>query len=341
MPANNISVPFFLFENLRKYTENFKIIENVNPYAIEMNGIKYSIHASEIHDSGEGRSNPDEWRIQLQGGVKQKQKLRATQGYTCLFIGFFSDGTAFSAWEPARISALSTNGTGSVYIPHSDLAKVLSQGAAMRKVDAKNLGRQSPEISLPVEALGFYLENSGLFYKLDTETDIIKLVEKSSDALFASQKTGPEELEIELNGKRRKVKVTRESYVRNPKFRRLVLEAYKGSCCVCGRQLGLIEAAHIIPHGHADSNDHISNGLALCVEHHRLYDSAVLIPTSQRKLFLNPKGVEHLRNIGQIVGIEAVEVLAASLYRIPEDALDQPSNDFLNRGKDIRMGTTA
>ena len=114
MPANNVSVPFFLFENLRKYTENFKIIENSNPYAVEMNGIKYSIHASEIHDSGEGRADPDEWRIQLQGGVKRKQKLRAAQGYTCLFIGFFPDGTAFSAWEPARISALSTAGTGSV-----------------------------------------------------------------------------------------------------------------------------------------------------------------------------------------------------------------------------------
>ena len=339
MPANNVSVPFFLFENLRKYTENFKIIENSNPYAVEMNGIKYSIHASEIHDSGEGRADPDEWRIQLQGGVKRKQKLRAAQGYTCLFIGFFPDGTAFSAWEPARISALSTAGTGSVYIPHSDLAKVLSRGAAMRKVDATNLGRLSPEISLPVEALGFYLENSRLFYKLNKEADIIKLVEKSSDALFASQKTGPEELEIELNGKRRKAKVTRESYVRDPKFRRLVLKAYNGSCCVCGRQLGLVEAAHIIPHGHANSNDHVTNGLALCVEHHRLYDAAVLIPTSERKLFLNPKGVEHLRNIGQVVGLEAVEVLAASLYRIPEHAPHKPSNDFLERGKGIRMGT--
>jgi len=339
MPANNISVPFFLFENLRNYTENFKIIENSNPYAIEMNGIKYSIHASEIHDSGVGRADPDEWRIQLQGGVKQKQKLRAQHGYQCLFIGFFPDGTAFSAWEPARISSLSTAGTGSVYIPHSHLAKVITRGAAMRQVDATKLGRLSPEISLPVEALGFYIENSTLFDKFTKEVDVIKLIEKSSGTLFASQKTGPEELEIELNGKRRKVKVTRESYFRDPKFRRHVLEAYKGSCCVCGRQLGLVEAAHIVPHGHANSNDHITNGLALCVEHHRLYDAAVLIPTSDRKLFLNPKGIEHLRNIRQIVGLEAVEVLAASLYRIPEHAPHQPSNDFLERGKGIRMGT--
>lgn len=339
MPANNISVPFFLFENLRKYTDNFKIIENLNPYAIEMNGIRYSIHASEIHDSGEGRADADEWRIQLQGGVKQKQKLRAEQGYKCLFIGFFPEGTAFSAWEPARIAALSTAGTGSVYIPHSHLAKVLLRGAAMRQVDATKLRRSSPEISLPVEALGFYLENSSLFDNLGNEADIIKLVEKSSNLLFASQKTGPEELEIELSGKRNKVKVTRESYARNPKFRRKILEVYKGSCCVCGRQLGLVEAAHIVPHGHADSNDHITNGLALCVEHHRLYDAAVLIPTSNRQLFLNPKGVEHLRNIGQTVGLDAVEALAASLYRIPEHAQHQPSNNFLERGKGIRMGT--
>ncbi len=64
---------------------------------------------------------------------------------------------------------------------------------------------------------------------------------------------------------------------RDPRFRNQVMVAYEYRCAVCGfdvrlggRQLG-IEAAHIKWH-QAGGPDTVTNGLALCVLHHKLFD---------------------------------------------------------------------
>jgi putative restriction endonuclease len=341
MAANNVSVPFFLFDSLREYSENFRILSDKNPYAFLLNDKRYSVHASEIHDSGEGRANPDEWRIQLQSSVKQSQVARRAEGYTILFIGFFPDGSVFSAWEPARIATLSTNGTGSVYIPHSDLERVAQVGGAIRTVKATSLGRQSVEISLPSEALGFYCENHSLLHQVANEAELLPIIERTQTAVFSDRFVGEEVTEVELHGEKKKVTITRTAYPRSPKFRDAVLSAYQHRCCVCSRQLGIVQAAHIVPHQHHASIDHVTNGLALCVEHHKLYDDALLLPCSEQKFHLNPHRVEHLKNIGQDAGLDEIRALAATNYRIPDHVPSRPSNEFLERGLHIRLGTDA
>ena len=68
---------------------------------------------------------------------------------------------------------------------------------------------------------------------------------------------------------------------RDPAFRIDVLREYNKRCAVCGfdiridgRSLGL-EAAHIQWHSH-DGPDEVSNGLALCLLHHRALDRGAL-----------------------------------------------------------------
>ena len=64
---------------------------------------------------------------------------------------------------------------------------------------------------------------------------------------------------------------------RSPDFRRKVLRAYEGRCCVCGYDLRLgnrlagLEAAHIMWHT-VGGPDEEPNGLALCVLHHKAFD---------------------------------------------------------------------
>ncbi|TCU52338.1 HNH endonuclease [Novosphingobium sp. PhB57] len=339
MSANNISIPFFIFDMLRGYTENLLILSDVNPYAFRLNGRMYSMHASEIHDSGEGRINHDEWRIQLQSSIKRKQVERVGQGYSILFIGFFPDGKTFSAWEPERIASLSLNGTGSIYIPFSHKARVAQVGGAVHTVNARNLGRPSVELTLPSEALGFYIENYLLLHQVSTEEELLQIIAGSQSAVFSDVFTGTEVTEVVLHGQRRRVTVTRTAYARNPKFREAVLTAYGHRCCVCNRQLGLVQAAHIVPHQHVESSDDVSNGLALCIEHHKLYDDALLLPRAGQVFHLNLHRVEHLKNIGQVEGLDQIEALAATNYRIPVRASDRPSDGNLERGMRIRLGT--
>jgi putative restriction endonuclease len=64
---------------------------------------------------------------------------------------------------------------------------------------------------------------------------------------------------------------------RDPDFRRRVLTAYEHRCAVCGFDVMLgnvsiaLDAAHIRWH-QAGGPDHETNGLALCVLHHKMFD---------------------------------------------------------------------
>lgn len=341
MSANNISVPYFLADSLKEYSEDFYVKDNQNPFLIHLNGRDYSIHASEIHDSGSGRTNPDEWRIQLQSSIKRTQLERHSQGVICLYIGFFPDGKVFSAWEPDRVRSLNSDGTGSVYIPNSDQQVVSEQGFALRFVNATLLKRLSPEISLPINCLGMYIENHVAFQKAENAASMASLLKTNEAVVIFDQITTETAKEIEEVRQREKLVTTRLAFTRDPKFRQAVMQAYGGSCCICGRQLLLVQAAHIIPHSHHDCLNHVSNGLALCIEHHRLYDDALLLPTSNQLLHLNENRVEHLQNIGQDAGIDQLRNLSKTTYKVPEHGASQPNNEFLERGVHIRLGTDA
>lgn len=74
---------------------------------------------------------------------------------------------------------------------------------------------------------------------------------------------------------------------RSPDFRRKVLRAYEGRCCVCGYDLRLgnrlagLEAAHIMWHT-VGGPDEEPNGLALCVMHHKAFDLGAFTVESDR-----------------------------------------------------------
>ncbi len=68
---------------------------------------------------------------------------------------------------------------------------------------------------------------------------------------------------------------------RNPLFRKRVLDAYGERCSVCDLDIRLgdrvlgVEAAHIRWHSHGGPDD-VTNGLALCLLHHKSFDAGAL-----------------------------------------------------------------
>jgi putative restriction endonuclease len=81
---------------------------------------------------------------------------------------------------------------------------------------------------------------------------------------------------------------------RDPKFREEVLKAYEYSCAVCGFNLRIknalagIEAAHVKWHA-MNGPDTISNGLALCTMHHKLFDLGALGINSNMQITVSPQ----------------------------------------------------
>jgi putative restriction endonuclease len=74
-------------------------------------------------------------------------------------------------------------------------------------------------------------------------------------------------------------------YGRSPAFRRKILTIYDHQCAACGLRIKLpagndvsfIDAAHLIPFSESQ-NDHPTNGLALCKNHHWAMDRNLIAP---------------------------------------------------------------
>ncbi|MFO0905836.1 MAG: HNH endonuclease [Pirellulales bacterium] len=75
-----------------------------------------------------------------------------------------------------------------------------------------------------------------------------------------------------------------------PRFRRKLIDAYRGRCAVTGNDVvDALEAAHILPYKGAKSN-HVTNGLLLRADIHTLFDLHLLgIDPSSLKVVLSPK----------------------------------------------------
>jgi putative restriction endonuclease len=67
-----------------------------------------------------------------------------------------------------------------------------------------------------------------------------------------------------------------ERLVRDARFRKDVLAAYSDRCALCGLGLGTVVGAHVYPAAAPASTDAVTNGIALCANHHIIYDKHML-----------------------------------------------------------------
>lgn len=96
------------------------------------------------------------------------------------------------------------------------------------------------------------------------------------------------DVEDEQSAERTRVAVTR--LVRRAAFGRDVCNAYENRCAMCGLGLSLPEGAHVYPANAPGSSDKIWNGLALCRNHHRLFDlHKIWIAPDDRRIVWHPE----------------------------------------------------
>src|SRR5688572_23592290 len=91
---------------------------------------------------------------------------------------------------------------------------------------------------------------------------------------------------------------------RSAAFRRRVLEIYDYQCAACGlriwmpdRELTFVDAAHLIPFAET-RNDHPTNGIALCKNHHWALDQRLIAPDPE-SIWRISRHVEPRRSKGE------------------------------------------
>jgi len=111
--------------------------------------------------------------------------------------------------------------------------------------------------------------------------------------------------------------VAAEQSPRDPRFKSTVLRAYEDRCSFCGYDLRLggspvgIDAAHVQMRSKGGP-DRIENGLALCVQHHRLFDSGALGLDQDHRILVS----EHL-NLSDQDSAALIRGLVGHLIRRP------------------------
>ena len=118
---------------------------------------------------------------------------------------------------------------------------------------------------------------------------------------------------------------------RSPAFRRKILEIYDHQCAACGLRIKLpvaqdvsfIDAAHLIPFAESH-NDHPTNGLALCKNHHWAMDRNLIAPCPDHHW-----RVSHVLDPRRSNGEADLLDLAGKKLLLPQDQAFHPAGEGL------------
>lgn len=110
-------------------------------------------------------------------------------------------------------------------------------------------------------------------------------------------------------------------------FRKALIKAYSGKCCICGLSvLELLEAAHIKPYHECTLKERFSvnNGLLLCSNHHKLYDNEIIKISKDYKITINKIDEKNESNR------KFISFFDGNLINLPSSIKHYPDKNFLD-----------
>ncbi len=145
------------------------------------------------------------------------------------------------------------------------------------------------------------------------------------------------EADIQIQNVARKITVGSVSKkLRDVSFSRRVLSAYSSHCAMCGVQLRLVDAAHIIPVNHENGTDETRNGLALCALHHRAYDQALVTIVDDYSVQINRNQVTQLQKQTLSDGLTNFSQDLRPIIILPPAISDRPHVEYIRIANSIR-----
>ena len=125
--------------------------------------------------------------------------------------------------------------------------------------------------------------------------------------------------------------------LRDASFQERILTAYRYRCAICGVQLDLVQAAHIVPVSHDEGTDQTSNGIALCALHHYAYDRGLIFIDEEYSVEINQNKIDKLRSISRDDGLEEFTNALRALIILPPTISDRPHIEYLLIANALRL----
>lgn len=319
---NHSDLKYLLIDSLRLYSDNVVFIDGNNPYRFSINKKTFYVLIKNVHESGDGRGNQDECRIQVAKTDNFNDALNSRTDV--IVLGYFADEKVFTAWNPYLMrDRFNQRQTVSLYSRFS-----IQKEANNTKISTYRDSNGQLVISFQPDYLGLYLENLSKIHLL-TDDELFDLV-RQSDSLNS------ENLDGEVDFPEGHLTITHTRYKRDPRFKSIVYNAYNNKCAMCSIGLELIEAAHIVPHSHEKGTDDIGNGISLCALHHTAYDRSLIYFDTEFNILINENKMEYLRKVGLDAGFYTFQKLAFDKIQLPINHILKPNIENINLANQSR-----
>lgn len=175
----------------------------------------------------------------------------------------------------------------------------------------------------------------------DTEISLEKRIHAPKNLKDSQEKTrnieySPEK-ELEISQEKRRY-APRNIYgaIRDSSFRYRILNIYKDKCAICGLQMNLVEACHIIP-VEDDGTDEIINGIALCHNHHKAFDSGLIWINEEYDIMLNHSKIKDIKSANIAEGLDDFiknSRIGEKIF-LPDNHKFYPDPDYLTKKRYI------
>lgn len=269
-----------------------------------------------------GNNRPDdEYRVQVTG----VENFEVHPEYKTLIIGYWSEQDVFAGWD-ANFHLGKLGASPSLQIREHYLVAAVERGFAVAPKDQGELA-----VAFTPNFVMTYARNLEGLHAAGAIPDDIGVLEQ------VSEEGAIDEVDLSnLPSVRQKVVRTFVQNFREASFRRRVLAAYGSACAMCGLQLKLVEAAHIIPVFDPQSTDETTNGICLCVLHHKAMDRAILAIAPDYRILVNDTELARLggENLGG--GADIVRDGLGAIIRLPPENLLRPNPAYLDTALQVR-----
>lgn len=306
--------------------------ENVHPALGTVAGLgrtRFYLWTVTADRSARGRP-PGEFKIQLilPGQSRHGRGTLENAGAYTVLLGYSPDYGVFVGWQAALYGSFAYS--RNVQCREELLREARDTGwavAASRIVG----GREEVRVAFTPGNLEHYLRTS---YAADQERGGAE--GQWREAFFLANTPNAtvciparRDLKEFVQARRERVAATR--LARDSRFSALVKEQYGQGCALCGVQLDIVEGAHIIPVREEGSADEVWNGVALCPNHHGLYDASTFVIRPDLEVRVDDDLVAYFRENGLDQGLRLLTDHDRTTIRPPA---------FWQRDADLRARMT-
>jgi putative restriction endonuclease len=264
----------------------------------------------------------DEYRIQITG----VSRFALEPGGKTLILGWWDEAEVFAGFDYRKHSG-TIGSSPSMQIREEFLRQAYETGFS-----PCNKGNREIAIAFRPDFLVEYVRSLESLHDVGnsrTDFEVLEAVAENPD------RVNDADLESVTSQRRSAIASVRRT-LRDAAFKNRVLTCYSHRCAMCDFQLDLVEAAHIVPVAEPTSTDETSNGIALCILHHRAYDKVLVSVGDNYRVLSSNAEQNRLREIGHDGGIRKFLTALRPLIHLPPAVPDRPNVNYLRRSREIR-----